>query len=825
MKKALFSLLMCIALVLSLLPAGVPVFAFEYPAKPVSQQSAVKQGIDYKITELEDEDPPVFQIVQPLLFSIPNATVKTEEEAALLVRQHMKDRTEKFWITLQTNNLDSQAIMERVLEKALEHTGDPEEGDYLLWQYGGCTFTAVEQYTWTRHVLFKVEMAYYTTAEQEQEVSTAIDQLLAQLNTSGMDDYQKVCAVYDYICNNITYDYTNLNNNSYLLKHTAYGALINKTAVCQGYAVLLYRLLQELGVDNRVITGTSSGQNHARNIVKLNGLYYNVDSTWDAETLDKRFFLKCTDNFADHSRFVEYCSLDFHNRFPMSSTDYVPGAAGQAEKIVARGKAGDNISWSISTDGELTVTGSGAIRDYPYSAVLEQLSPWEIWEKEIKKLVVGEGITRIGEYNFCDFEAVSSISLPSTLWEIGSGAFCHTGGPVDIVIPNGVTTLASSAFSKSTGIRNIAIPDSVTQMGVACFAECTNLETVVLGQGLTEISNSVFGDCPKLKSITIPDTVTKIGESAFDDCVSLKKVVIPASVTEIGRGAFSYCCGLEEVVFEGKTNLGSDVFSSNESALRVIRFCKDAPEFNARSFSGITAACYYPADNATWTAEVMQQYGGNITWVAQSCLSGHKEAVIAGAKASCTTPGLSEGRRCSVCGEVLVAQQTIPATGHSFGDWAKVKPATTAETGLAERTCTACGKKEQKQLEKLEPEPTQPTTVPTTNPTEPTTQPTEPTTKPTTSPTTEPTEPATQPSTAPSTKPTQPQTQPTTQPQTQLTTRPVTQPEGTSDAGTADRTPGNEQDSPAVVWVIVGLTAAAAVAAGGFIAFRKFRKK
>ena len=815
MKKTLFSLLMSIAIIFSLLPIETTAFASEYPAEPVPQQSAVAQGIDYKITERKNEGKTDFQILRPLTFSIPNTTVRTEEEAALLVRQYMKERTEKFWITLETNRADNIETMEHILDKAMEHTGDPEEGDYLLWQYGGCSVTTVEQYASTRHVLFKVEMQYYTTAEQEQEVSTAVDQLLLQLNTAGMNDYQKVCAVYDYICSNITYVYANVDNNSYLLKHTAYAALVNKTAVCQGYAVLLYRLLLELGVDNRIITGISSGQSHAWNIVKLDGLYYNVDSTWDSELSDKRFFLKCTDHFTDHRRAAEYCLLEFHNRFPVSSTDYVPGATAQTEKIVARGKAGNNIFWSLSADGELTVTGSGAIRDYPYSAVPEQLPPWEIWEKEIKKLVVGEGITKIGEYNFCDFEAVTGISLPSTLREIASGAFCHTGGPVEIVIPDGVMTLASGAFSESTGIRNITIPDSVTQMGVACFAECANLETVVLGRGLAEISSSVFRDCPKLKSITIPDTVTKIGESAFDDCASLKKVIIPASVTEIGNSAFSCCRGLEEVIFEGKTNLGSDVFSSNQGALKVIRFCTDVPEFHAWSFSGVTATCYYSADNATWTAEVLQQYGGNITWVAQNCLRGHKKAVLGGVKVTCTTPGLSEGRQCAVCGEVLVAQKTIPAAGHSFGNWVEVKPATTAETGLAERTCIACGKKEQKLLEKLEPEPTQPTTEPTTNPTEPTTEPTEPTTEPTTPPSTEPTEPATQPATAPVTKPTQPQTQPTTQP--------ATLPQQTE--GTTDQPVDDGSGNLTVVWVIVGLTAAATLAAGGFFVFKRFKNK
>lgn len=65
---------------------------------------------------------------------------------------------------------------------------------------------------------------------------------------SGKNDYENTKAIYDYLCQNITYGNDNLNDDTYLLKYTAYAALINKTAVCQGYAVLLYRLLLEEGI-------------------------------------------------------------------------------------------------------------------------------------------------------------------------------------------------------------------------------------------------------------------------------------------------------------------------------------------------------------------------------------------------------------------------------------------------------------------------------------------------------------------------------------------------------------------------------------------------
>ncbi|MFR8181399.1 MAG: transglutaminase domain-containing protein [Dorea sp.] len=75
----------------------------------------------------------------------------------------------------------------------------------------------------------------------------------------------------------VSYDYTNLDDDTYIQKYTAYAALIDKTAVCQGYASLLYRMVLDAGVDARVISGDAGGP-HAWNIVRLNGKYYNLDT-------------------------------------------------------------------------------------------------------------------------------------------------------------------------------------------------------------------------------------------------------------------------------------------------------------------------------------------------------------------------------------------------------------------------------------------------------------------------------------------------------------------------------------------------------------------
>ena len=113
-----------------------------------------------------------------------------------------------------------------------------------------------------------------------------------------------------------------MNDDSYTLKYSAYAALINKTAVCQGYTLLLYRLLLELGIDNRIISGKVFGGDHGWNIVELDGFYYNADPTFDAERSGHPFFLKNMADFGNRQRESKYDTLAFHRAYPMAPVSY-----------------------------------------------------------------------------------------------------------------------------------------------------------------------------------------------------------------------------------------------------------------------------------------------------------------------------------------------------------------------------------------------------------------------------------------------------------------------------------------------------------------------
>ena len=214
-------------------------------------------------------------------------------------------------------------LVHQLFQKAIKHTGNGKEGDYLKWHCQGWTVKASISVNSNKGYDLNIfyDVSYLSSLEQEEKVDEEVSNLLKSLDLSNKTDYQKVKAIYDYICSKVTYDHDNLNDESYSLKYTAYAALINKTAVCQGYASLFYRLALDAGVDTRVISGEAGGP-HAWNIVKLNGKYYNLDSTWDAGRSTYAYFLKNTNDFDDHVRDNDYQSNEFIEEYPMWDESY-----------------------------------------------------------------------------------------------------------------------------------------------------------------------------------------------------------------------------------------------------------------------------------------------------------------------------------------------------------------------------------------------------------------------------------------------------------------------------------------------------------------------
>lgn len=124
----------------------------------------------------------------------------------------------------------------------------------------------------------------YSTGYDDDAFKTNTEDALACI-TDSMSDFQKAAVLHDYLAVNVEYDYDNLQaDNVPAASFNAYGALVNGTAVCEGYALAYKYLLGKVGIESYMVT--SETMNHAWNMVKLGGKYYHVDVTWDDPTRD-----------------------------------------------------------------------------------------------------------------------------------------------------------------------------------------------------------------------------------------------------------------------------------------------------------------------------------------------------------------------------------------------------------------------------------------------------------------------------------------------------------------------------------------------------------
>ena len=226
---------------------------------------------------------------------------------------------------------------------------------------------------------------------------------------------------------------------------------------------------------------------------------------------------------------------------------------------------GSNLTWTLDSDGVLTISGTGAMKEYdPYKA------PWYGSSSRVKSAVIAEGVTSIGGKAFLDCTSLTSVTIPDSVTSIGKQAFMYCTSLTGVTIPDSVTSIGSSAFSYCKSLTSVTIPNSVTSIGGQTFMGCSSLTSVTIPNSVTSIGEYAFYNCTSLTSVAIPDSVTSIGDDAFSNCKSLTSVTIPDSVTSIGEYAFYNCRSLTSVTIpDSVTSIGDDAFSNCKSLTSV----------------------------------------------------------------------------------------------------------------------------------------------------------------------------------------------------------------------------------------------------------------
>ena len=249
------------------------------------------------------------------------------------------------------------------------------------------------------------------------------------------------------------------------------------------------------------------------------------------------------------------------------------------------GKNGDNLTWVLTEDGTLTISGSGEMENYTDSSV----TPWYSNRTKILSAVVEPGVESVGNYAFYSCLKLASVSLPGGVKSIGESAFQDCAKLTAVEIPEGVTSIGSSAFDGCSSLTSVTIPNSVTSIGSDAFSGCSGLTSVTIPESVTSIGGSAFSGCSSLTNVTIPEGVTSIGESAFYGCSSLTSVTIPDGVTSIGDYTFYGCSGLTSVTIpNGVTSIGSSAFYGCRS-LTSVTIPEGVNSINWQAFYGCSS--------------------------------------------------------------------------------------------------------------------------------------------------------------------------------------------------------------------------------------------
>ena len=113
------------------------------------------------------------------------------------------------------------------------------------------------------------------------------------------------------------------------------------------------------------------------------------------------------------------------------------------------GAEGDNVLWKLYSDGLLEITGTGAMADYSHGG------PWGTQSSGVVKVVISEGVTRIGNASFEQCIDIIDVSIPNTVTNIGVRAFDYCNKLKSVILPSGITSISEGAFCGCGKLKNI----------------------------------------------------------------------------------------------------------------------------------------------------------------------------------------------------------------------------------------------------------------------------------------------------------------------------------------------------------------------------------
>ena len=277
------------------------------------------------------------------------------------------------------------------------------------------------------------------------------------------------------------------------------------------------------------------------------------------------------------------------------------GNESSAGNIVVSGNCGAasntggaaSVTWKLSTDGTLTISGTGAMEEYRSASK----RPWHEKQEQIQNVCIEDGVTSVAKQAFNGCTNLQNVTLGNSIASIGSSAFRNCSSLTAISLPETLTKIGGMAFM-GTALKEVTIPKAVTVVAGGAFNDCTSLETLTLGNKVTEDSlptindpyGTYIGGCTSLQNVimtnteneveaengvfyskdrtrllsclpskrgevTVPNTVKTIKKDAFNQCSALEKLILPETIETAYNGILSNCSSLWYVELKGVTEV------------------------------------------------------------------------------------------------------------------------------------------------------------------------------------------------------------------------------------------------------------------------------
>ena len=363
------------------------------------------------------------------------------------------------------------------------------------------------------------------------------------------------------------------------------------------------------------------------------------------------------------------------------------------------GSCGDNVIYSLDTEtGVLTISGTGKMKDYS-----GEDSPF-YQNSNIKSVIIENGVTSIGNLAFSSCNSLIEVSLPSSIISLGVSAFSGCENLMSISIPANVADIQSIAFAgckkltsievdsnneNYSSINGVLFDKNITEL--VCYPAGKNDASYTVPNTVKSFAYGSFYDCENLTNVIIPNGVTSIGGASFWNCKNLKSIVIPKSVTKIDLFSFNGCESLKDIYYTGTQDEWKNITIGDGNinlTSATIHYNFEPCTENQHNYYGEWKIIEEPTCTKVGLKQRTCSFDGYVQ-KEEIPAKGHTEVVINGYAATCEKSGLTDGKKCFVCGEVLEAQKEIAKLDHSYTKTV-VEP-TCTEQGYTIYKCETCG--------------------------------------------------------------------------------------------------------------------------------------